>query len=103
MYLDPPYLQEKPLSLEVLNTIAEYNPGLIYKTGSFTYEKHVELVNVISEKGYNMVVSNYRDITELYDRYLHRDRGWSSMEYMTKTTVGNKAGNDRTEVLWYNY
>lgn len=102
LYLDPPYLQECNLSDEKFNEVYEYNPGLVYKSGDWTYERHKEFLNIIHDKPYKMMVSNYRDKKETYDSSLNFEYNWDSIEYETVTTIGNKASN-RTEVLWYNY
>lgn len=104
IYADPTYLKEKDVTdykKKVLNKKKEYNPGSIYKH-FWTYEEHELFLSLIQNTKCKILVSNYRDSTCLYDKYLNADYGWRSIEFETKTTVAG-LGKERTEVLWYNY
>ncbi len=96
IYLDPPYLQEAATKID------KHNPADVYKTSGFDKKKQEELVNILCDKTYNMLVSNYRDEESIYDTCLSLEKGWEAYEYQTITTVGGNA-SDRTEVLWINY
>ncbi|WP_101909250.1 DNA adenine methylase [Marasmitruncus massiliensis] len=76
------------------------NLGKLYTT-SFNYDDHEEFLKCIYDASCKIMVSNYDLI--LYNKYLNEDNGWRRIEFPTKTSVGGKAGNDRLEVLWYNY
>lgn len=104
IYADPTYLKEKDFTeykKKALNKNKEYNPGIIYKN-FWTYEEHELFLTLIQNAKCKILVSNYRDSSGLYDKYLNTDFGWKSIEFETKTTVAG-LGNERTEVLWYNY
>lgn len=94
-YCDPPYLKENS------DNENEYNPGLLYKTGGFTYKHQEDFLQLLYDKPYKMLVSNYNN--SLYQKYLNINNGWKYIEYETKTTVGGSKDNNRTEILWYNY
>lgn len=76
------------------------NLGTPYKA-SFTYEDHEAFLKAICHAQCRVIVSNYDLI--LYNNYLNSDNGWKRIEFETKTSVGGKQDNRRTEVLWYNY
>lgn len=85
-YADPSYLNgEKDLGCGV------------YKHPS-AYKDHEWFLDRVHNAKCKMIISNYDN--ELYNKYL---RGWNKIEIPTKTSVGGKADNRRTEVLWYNY
>lgn len=85
-YADPSYLNgEKDLGCGV------------YKHPS-AYKDHESFLDKVHNAKCKMIISNYDN--ELYNKYL---RGWNKIEIPTKTSVGGKADNRRTEVLWYNY
>lgn len=90
-YLDPSYLKTGD---------EKKNLGTIYKD-SFTYEDHEKFLKVIYKAKCKILISNYD--TELYNKYLNENNGWRRIEVPTKTSVGGKEDNERTEVLWYNY
>lgn len=91
IYCDPSYL--KPGD-------ERKNLGSTYKQSS-TYEQHELFLKVIYKAKCKLLVSNYD--TELYNKYLNKENGWNRIEFETKTSVGGKKDNKRTEVLWYNY
>ena len=99
-YCDPTYLSEADVDTYIKSK-EDYNPGIVYKN-YWTYSEHESFLKKIQMAQCKMLVSNYRDRTSLYDRYLNSDFGWKSLEYETVTTVGRGA-KSRTEVLWYNY
>lgn len=99
-YCDPTYLSEADVDTYITSK-EDYNPGIVYKN-YWTYSEHESFLKKIQMAQCKMLVSNYRDRTRLYDRYLNSDFGWKSLEYETVTTVGRGA-KSRTEVLWYNY
>ncbi|MDF2590152.1 MAG: hypothetical protein K0R00_3118 [Herbinix sp.] len=74
---------------------------LLINSQEISIKKYPSLFN--HDKNFKMLVSNYRDRTNLYDKYLCEHNGWNSLEYETKTTVGGSRDNNRTEILWYNY
>lgn len=76
------------------------NAGAVY-TRSFTYEEQEAFVRSIQMSGAHILLSNY-DLF-LYDYYLTSELGWRREEFETTTSVGGKAGNKRTEVIWMNY
>lgn len=100
IYCDPTYLSEADVDTYIKSK-EDYNPGVVYKN-YWTYSEHEMFLRKIQMADCKMLVSNYRDRTRLYDRYLNSDYGWKSMEYNTVTTVGG-GSSSRTEVLWYNY
>lgn len=68
---------------------------------SFDYTQHENFLNLIKDAKCKMMVSNY-DL-RLYNKYLNPDTGWRKITYETKTTVGSKKDNRRTECLWCNF
>lgn len=100
VYCDPTYLSEADVDTYIKSK-EDYNPGIVYKN-YWTYSEHEMFLRKIQIANCKMLVSNYRDRTRLYDRYLNSDYGWKSIEYNTVTTIGGGASS-RTEVLWYNY
>jgi len=68
---------------------------------SYSYADQEQFVQAIADADSYVMISNYDLI--LYDKYLTPDKGWSKMEYQTTTSVGSKKGNERVEVLYYNY
>lgn len=114
IYADPSYLKQgsgeskanSAGSMTIKEAIEqlkkkEYNPGRVYKQ-SWTRDEHEFFLRKIQNAKCKIVVSNYRDEENLYDRYLNAANGWSYTEFETKTTVSQNAA-DRTEVLWYNF
>ena len=89
-YLDPDETEKPPKDL---------GEGT-YKFGT-SYEDHERLLKMFYDCKCRMVVSNYD--SELYNRYLSEENGWKKLEIPTKTSVGGKKGNNRVEVLWFNY
>ncbi len=90
MYIDAPYL-----SVE-----GQKNIGKPYK-GQMELADHETLLEqllVYAEAGAKILISNY-DV-EVYNQYL---KGWTKTTIATKTSVGGKSGNTRTECLWFNY
>lgn len=76
------------------------NLGEVYAM-SFGYDDQEKFLRCIQNAKCKMMVSNY-DL-KLYNKYLNRATGWRREEFQTTTSVGGKAGNTRTEVIWYNY
>lgn len=76
------------------------NLGKLYSM-SFEYQDHEFFLKAVCEARCKLLISNY-DL-QLYNYYLTPERGWRRQEFQTVTTVGAKAENRRTEVLWYNY
>ena len=76
------------------------NLGMVYSR-SFGYEDQELFLICIQNAKCKMMVSNY-DL-KLYNKYLNRATGWRREEFETTTSIGGKAGNTRTEVIWYNY
>lgn len=76
------------------------NLGKLYSM-SFKYQEHEYFLQAVREARCKLLISNY-DL-QLYNYYLTPEHGWRRQEFQTVTTVGTKAGNRRTEVLWYNY
>lgn len=113
IYADPTYLEQKPsvsgnnnLSIEdaiklIKEEEEEYNPGRVYKL-QWNRTQHESFLKSIQNAKCKMVVSNYRDKYRLYDTYLDEAHGWKSLEYDTKTTIG-ETSSERTEVIWYNF
>lgn len=113
IYADPTYLEQKPAisgnnNLNIEDAIKlinkeekEYNPGRVYKL-QWNRTQHERFLKNIQNAKCKMVVSNYRDKYRLYDTYLDEAHGWKSLEYDTKTTIGETA-SERTEVIWYNF
>ena len=105
MYLDPPYLESKEAIEQRANKqikIDEFNPGQYYKDG-WSRSRHREFLNIIKDGNAKMLVSNYTDEYRLYDEYLTPARGWTKLEYETKTTIVSGEAKDRVECLWKNY
>lgn len=75
------------------------NLGEIYAR-SFNYEEQENFLRLICNAKCKILISNY-DLL-LYDKYLTLN-GWQRTEFLTSTSVGSRAGNDRTEVIWWNY
>jgi len=75
------------------------NLGSVYSR-FFDYKDHERFLRVICQAKCKILISNYDLI--LYHKYLTMN-GWSRAEYLTSTSVGSKAGNSRTEVIWWNY
>ena len=100
VYCDPTYLSEADVE-SYIKTRQDYNPGKVYKN-YWTYTEHELFLQKIQMTKCKILVSNYRDRTRLYDRYLNSEYGWKSIEYNTYTTINGRA-SARTEVLWYNY
>ena len=108
MYLDPSYLKQSDEDKEKNRrekiaegkTVLNHNLGKVYKQ-SFDYEDHEEFLKIIQKAKCKLLVSNY-DV-DLYNDYLTKPLGWKRIEYDTKTSVGGKKNNGRTEILWYNY
>lgn len=92
IYLDPSYLNPEDES-------RDWGKGIYNR--SFDYELHEELAMMIQDAKARILISNY-DVPP-YKDYLDEEHGWKRMEFQTTTGVGNKKGNLRTEVLWYNY
>ena len=118
MYLDPSYIQPESEreALEGIdwqrvdclsNAVKEKyqgqkepaNLGEIYAR-SFNYEEQENFLRLICNAKCKILISNY-DLL-LYDKYLTLN-GWQRTEFLTSTSVGSRAGNDRTEVIWWNY
>ena len=76
------------------------NLGKVYAM-SFEYEDHENFLKCIYDAGCKIMVSNY-DL-KLYNKYLTPANNWRRIEFETTTSVGGKAENRRTEVIWYNY
>ncbi len=90
IYIDAPYL-----SVE-----GQKNIGKPYK-GQMELADHEVLLEQVLEyarAGAKILISNY-DV-ELYNQYLD---GWTKTTIDTKTSVGGKFDNKRTECLWFNY
>lgn len=87
-------------AIQKLNRPLPRNAGSVYYT-SFDYAAQENFVRLICECPAKMMVSNY-DL-ELYKKYLTPERGWKYQAYETFTAVGQKAGNRRMEILYYNY
>lgn len=108
MYLDPSYLKpsdedkEKKRREKIAEgkTVLNHNLGKVYKQ-FFDYDDHEEFLKIIQKAKCKLLVSNY-DV-DLYNHYLTKPLGWKRIEYDTKTSVGGKKNNGRTEILWYNY
>lgn len=75
------------------------NLGEVYAR-SFNYEEQENFLRLICNAKCKILISNY-DLL-LYDKYLTLN-GWQRTEFLTSTSVGSRAGNDRTEVIWWNY
>jgi len=75
------------------------NLGEVYSR-FFNYEQQEKFLRLICQARCKILISNYDLI--LYHKYLTMN-GWSRAEYLTSTSVGSKAGNSRTEVIWWNY
>ncbi len=75
------------------------NLGEVYAR-SFNYEEQENFLRLICNAKCKILISNY-DLL-LYDKYLTMN-GWQRTEFLTSTSVGSRAGNDRTEVIWWNY
>lgn len=75
------------------------NLGEVYAR-SFNYEEQENFLRLICNAKCKILISNYDLI--LYDKYLTMN-GWHRTEFITSTSVGSQAGNDRTEVIWWNY
>ncbi|WP_373163283.1 DNA adenine methylase [Agathobaculum sp. Marseille-P7918] len=88
-YADPSYLDPKIKKKDLGNQVYKH---------PFSYEDHELFLDMVHNAKCKMIISNYDN--ELYNKYL---RGWNKIEIPTKTSVGGKADNRRTEVLWYNY
>lgn len=76
------------------------NLGKVYAM-SFDYKDQEKFLECIQYAKCKMMISNY-DL-QLYNKYLNPSTGWRREEFQTTTSVGGKAGNTRTEVIWYNY
>lgn len=76
------------------------NLGSVYAR-SFTYEEQESFIRSIQKAKAHILLCNY-DLY-LYDYYLTPELGWRREEFETTTSVGGKAGNKRTEVIWMNY
>lgn len=76
------------------------NLGEIYAR-SFGYPEQENFLRCIQNARCKIMVSNY-DLT-LYNKYLNSSTGWRREEFRTTTSVGGKKGNERIEVIWYNY
>lgn len=77
------------------------NLGESVYSKSFDYTQHENFLNLIKDAKCKMMVSNY-DL-RLYNKYLNPSTGWRKITYETKTTVGSKKDNRRTECLWCNF
>lgn len=86
-YADPSYLNEDELDL-----------GCGVYKHPWGKSDHESFLGRVHNAKCKMIISNYDN--DLYNTYL---RGWNKIEIPTKTSVGGKADNRRTEVLWYNY
>ena len=89
-YLDPSYLDPEN---------EQKNLGSVYKLSS-DYANHELLLKTICNAKAKIVISNY-DVP-LYNAYLQAPQ-WKKYEIDTKTSVGGKADNYRTEVIWKNF
>lgn len=76
------------------------NLGSVYAR-SFTYEEQESFIKSIQKAKARILLCNY-DLY-LYNYYLTPELGWRREEFETTTSVGGKAGNKRTEVIWMNY
>ena len=125
MYCDPSYISEKSeerllreIDVDNVDSLSEAikekykgkgkgkgkkepeNLGKIYSM-SFSYDEQEKFLRCIQNARCRILVSNY-DL-KLYNKYLNESTGWRREEFQTTTSVGGKAGNTRTEVIWYNY
>ena len=89
-YLDPSYLDPEN---------EQKNLGSVYKLSS-DYANHELLLKTICNAKAKIVLSNY-DVP-LYNTYLQAPQ-WKKYEIDTRTSVGGKADNYRTEVIWKNF
>lgn len=90
LYLDPSYLNDNDTDL-----------GKNVYARSYAVEEHKILAETICNAKAKIILSNY-DV-EPYNTYLSEENGWRKFCYGTKTSVGSKKDNKRTEVLWCNY
>lgn len=119
MYCDPSYISRESeeellrgIDIKRINNVSNAikkkfsnkqwpkNLGEVYSR-SFGYMDQELFLRCIRNAKCKMMVSNY-DL-QLYNKYLNPDTGWRREEFQTTTSVGGRAGNTRTEVIWYNY
>lgn len=119
MYCDPSYISRESeeellrgIDIKRVNNVSNAikkkfsnkhwpkNLGEVYSR-SFGYMDQELFLRCIRNAKCKMMVSNY-DL-QLYNKYLNPDTGWRREEFQTTTSVGGRAGNTRTEVIWYNY
>lgn len=88
-YADPSYLDTKTEKKDLGSPVYKH---------PFEHEDHKKFLEKVCKAKCKMIISNYDN-----DLYNERLCDWNKIEIPTKTSVGGKADNRRTEVLWYNY